>query len=986
MRTYSILCSITIVLVILTMSLSVAQIVFTKHTIENNFLYAFGIHACDVDEDGDMDILGAALNSNEISWWRNDGGTPILWTKQIIDGSFNGATSVFATDVDGDLDVDVLGASWYDQEIAWWRNDGGDPITWSKTTIRSGYDFAHEVYAYDLDQDGDTDILGASTNLSRISWWRNDGGDPITWIEQTIGSGFTGAKSVRVADIDRDGDLDVIGAAIQADDVTWWRNDGGDPIQWTGFPIDNSFDGAHRVEICDLDEDGDSDVVGAAIFGHEIAWYENSGGDPVVWTKHMITEGFLNACIGLPTDVDLDGDIDIVGTAQLDDEVAWWRNDGGDPIVWTKYVIDDNFDGAWPGYACDLDGDSDIDIAAGASFANEVAWWENNLYGAHFQSDIRSGHAPLTVGFENLSNANPPLTLWMWDFDTDGTIDSEEWNPTWTYTEPGTYSVSLQVSNASVTYTRTRENCICVFDGESALQFNGENSYVSCPAAAPLHLTDSMTIEAWIYPESWGEFTVIGLGRIVDKESISLYLINSFPPFNMHSLVLFLSHSDGTISYSNTPVSSIVLNEWQHVAVTYDGGNTVNMYINGIEQAVSHPAQPSGTIRDHAEEDLYIGNDVSTENTFDGIIDEIRVWNVVRSDGQIADYMEAYLMGDEPGLVASWRMNEGSGEAILDQSGYGHDGTVIEAAWIQGVHLNPPSLDDDGDGILDSEDNCPDEYNPEQEDGDGDDVGDACDNCPDEANPDQADGDDDGLGDVCDPCFDTDGDGYGDPNYPENTCEEDNCPTVYNPAQAPVERGDINCEGGSNVLDVLAIVNHILGTTPLIGDPLIRADCNDDGSVNILDALGIVNVILGIGVCAPGFRPEINPDVLHYCSLLQSYLPEETYAEFMALVRSETSLPTECLLLQNYPNPFNAETEIRYQIAERKAPVHTTLKIYNLLGQEVRTLVDQPLSSGWHRATWNGKDRTGSRVASGIYFYQLTSGSFVGTRGLLLLQ
>ena len=50
-------------------------------------------------------------------------------------------------------------------------------------------------------------------------------------------------------------------------------------------------------------------------------------------------------------------------------------------------------------------------------------------------------------------------------------------------------------------------------------------------------------------------------------------------------------------------------------------------------------------------------------------------------------------------------------------------------------------------------------------------------------------------------------------------------------------------------IDVLAIVNHILGTTPLNSEALLRSDCNEDGEINVLDALGIVNVILGLGNC-----------------------------------------------------------------------------------------------------------------------------------------
>jgi hypothetical protein len=121
------------------------------------------------------------------------------------------------------------------------------------------------------------------------------------------------------------------------------------------------------------------------------------------------------------------------------------------------------------------------------------------------------------------------------------------------------------------------------------------------------------------------------------------------------------------------------------------------------------------------------------------------------------------------------------------------------------------------------------------------------------------DSDEDGKGDVCDPCphdpkDDEDKDGL--------CADEDNCHDVYNPDQEDSDfngigdacegrRGDANEDGSINILDVLAVINHILGIQELQGDALTAADCNGDSQINILDALGVVNVILGIGECEP---------------------------------------------------------------------------------------------------------------------------------------
>jgi len=83
-------------------------------------------------------------------------------------------------------------------------------------------------------------------------------------------------------------------------------------------------------------------------------------------------------------------------------------------------------------------------------------------------------------------------------------------------------------------------------------------------------------------------------------------------------------------------------------------------------------------------------------------------------------------------------------------------------------------------------------------------------------------------------------------------------------------------------------------------------------------------------------------------------------------------LPQEFALEQNYPNPFNPCTDIRYQIADGKSSVHTSFKIYNILGQEVRTLVDTYQNPGYYTISWDGRDRQGNIVPCGVYFYRLS--------------
>ena len=95
-------------------------------------------------------------------------------------------------------------------------------------------------------------------------------------------------------------------------------------------------------------------------------------------------------------------------------------------------------------------------------------------------------------------------------------------------------------------------------------------------------------------------------------------------------------------------------------------------------------------------------------------------------------------------------------------------------------------------------------------------------------------------------------------------------------------------------------------------------------------------------------------------------------------VADNKTVPTKYSLSQNYPNPFNPSTTIKYELPRAS---HVTLKVFNTLGQEVATLVDEAQEPGYKSVQWNA-----SEVGSGVYFSLLHAGDFVATKKLLMLR
>ncbi len=364
-------CSISNILLQKTMALNPLE-----HTVSGDFVSALSVYSSDVNGDGYLDVLGAAYSGVEITWWENMDGSGTSWIEHIVDDEFIGAHELSSADVDGDGCMDILGAAVNDDDITWWENIDGSGTSWTKHTVAGDYDGACSVDASDVNGDGYMDVLGAASVANEITWWENLNGSGISWTEHTICASFVAPRRVRSADVNGDGYMDVLGAAEVANDITWWENLDGSGTSWTEHTVDGDFAGPKSVYAADVNGDGYMDVLGAAYLSNEITWWENLDGSGTSWTEHTVDGDFAGAFSVYSADLNKDGYWDVLGAACYDDDITWWENMDGSGTSWTEHTIDGDFDYANSVYAADVNGDSYMDILGAAFYANDITWWD----------------------------------------------------------------------------------------------------------------------------------------------------------------------------------------------------------------------------------------------------------------------------------------------------------------------------------------------------------------------------------------------------------------------------------------------------------------------------------------------------------------------------------------------------------------------------------------------------------------------------------
>jgi hypothetical protein len=318
----------------------------------------------DVDGDGDLDLLQGRAGPSRI--WQNDGAGAFTAGQAIGSGNTH---SIAAGDLDCDGDVDLVTAGRDPSEV--WRNDGAAGFTPTGGLSNAATDAVRLV---DVDGDGRLDVYAANANGQDDELWLVDANLVLRWSGTSYANGTT--TDAAVGDFDRDGDLDVVtvgpGDGLRLMVGSTAASHG--PLAFQAGDAQLGEGAALHVAAADLDRDGDADVVESMGDVRATAVWRNDGAANFP-TRSLLATGGLAAALG---DVDRDGDIDLLETSPTAG-LRLWRNDGTGPAGSAESL---STIGGLGLALHDVDRDGDLDLLLARGLAGAAELWRNDGTGA----------------------------------------------------------------------------------------------------------------------------------------------------------------------------------------------------------------------------------------------------------------------------------------------------------------------------------------------------------------------------------------------------------------------------------------------------------------------------------------------------------------------------------------------------------------------------------------------------------------------------
>jgi hypothetical protein len=349
---------------------------WVAHAIGDTETWCKDVAVADYDGDGLMDVSARAVGTSRSVkiFFRQPGGG---WSRQVLSPVNAGTEGMWGDDVDGDGDPDLVMSG------AWLENPGGaaarTPAAWNEYLIGSAPgDF--KAFVADLTRDGRREVLFSnSEGAGEVSYWSTSQPRGGVWSKTVVDPAAAAVHTLWAADVDRDGDRDIVAASMDGDELVVYDNSDGQGGAWEKQVIDAASANLHNAQIGDLGRDGDLDVFGAGFTGQQppaTVWLNQL--DPRAslddWT-YIEVSATHHQVFGLAfADVDGDTRVDILSGRY------WYRNPGGDLTgAWSQTALPQlEGEDADALLVTNVDGDLDLDVIAMSGVGGKVYWLERN--------------------------------------------------------------------------------------------------------------------------------------------------------------------------------------------------------------------------------------------------------------------------------------------------------------------------------------------------------------------------------------------------------------------------------------------------------------------------------------------------------------------------------------------------------------------------------------------------------------------------------
>jgi len=332
-----------------------------------NLEQAFSVCTADFDGDGDQDIATGSYTGSIVVSLNADYGEE--WTASSVDNSASTSTFLTSADFNGDGKPDILTCLYEQGEIVWYENSLPEDTVWV-VHIVPGFSNPYSCLPWDPDLDGDWDILGTSFSGDGVFWLENQDGAGLSWAHNPIDPNFQQGRHVAFADVDNDGNADVIASGGALGSISLFLAPG-----WQEYQIADSTGVIEDIEIADFNGDGLTDIAAIALTSHETKWYKNPGVFGEAWEAIQI--GNQSGVTIKPSDVDGDGDIDIVSSSFENNFVRVSLNSGSGQ-GWQSYNCEIGATAFTDISIADINGDMINDLAGASYFGDMSAWCQGS--------------------------------------------------------------------------------------------------------------------------------------------------------------------------------------------------------------------------------------------------------------------------------------------------------------------------------------------------------------------------------------------------------------------------------------------------------------------------------------------------------------------------------------------------------------------------------------------------------------------------------